>query len=224
MVLVSHIYKFIYFKNHKVAGSSVESFFGQYCIDPLKKESYNFQDVQDEQISEYGIIGNRLNGKVTIWNNHKGAEEIKRDLGSETFNNYFKFCVVRNPYDLVVSSFFWKQHISGLKCDFKTYCRNYKILNGNTSVMFIDNTPICQYYIRYENLKDDIITVLKMLDIRDYDISQLPKHKSGINPKDKPFKEYYDKETKEIVKTIFKKEIDLFNYSLDDINLTVSPI
>ena len=30
MVLISHKYKFIYIKNVKVAGTSVESFFGQF--------------------------------------------------------------------------------------------------------------------------------------------------------------------------------------------------
>ena len=36
MVLISHKYNFIYIKNIKVAGkvSSVEYFFGKYCIDP----------------------------------------------------------------------------------------------------------------------------------------------------------------------------------------------
>lgn len=30
MVLISHKYKFIYIKNRKVAGSSIQSFFGKY--------------------------------------------------------------------------------------------------------------------------------------------------------------------------------------------------
>lgn len=61
MVLVSHIYKFIYIKNMKVAGSSVESFFGKYCQDPNKE--YNYNDTIDESIDEFGIIGARLSGK-----------------------------------------------------------------------------------------------------------------------------------------------------------------
>ena len=61
MVLVSHKYKFIYIKNMKVAGSSVESFFGKYCQDPNKE--YNYSDIIDESIDKYGIIGARVNRK-----------------------------------------------------------------------------------------------------------------------------------------------------------------
>lgn len=60
MVLVSHKYKFIYIKNVKVAGSSVESFFGSFCQDPEKM--YNYDDTIIQSIDNYGIIGSRLGG------------------------------------------------------------------------------------------------------------------------------------------------------------------
>ena len=46
MVLVSHRYKFIYIKNRKVAGSSVESFFGKYCQNPNKEYAYTKESSQ----------------------------------------------------------------------------------------------------------------------------------------------------------------------------------
>ena len=49
MVLVSHRYNFIYIKNKKVAGSSVESFFGKYCCDP--SSNYLYTDKIDESIN-----------------------------------------------------------------------------------------------------------------------------------------------------------------------------
>ena len=215
MVLISHVHKFIYLKNYKVAGSSVESFFGQFCIDPKKKDTYSFEDKQDEQITQYGILGHRNNGKVTIWHNDKCAKDIKNDLGNEIFDNYFKFCVVRNPYDLIVSSYFF-EHI---KTDFKTYCTELnskhliKIRDNDLTRTFLNDAPVCQYYIRYENLTNDILTVLKKLGIKDFDIKDLPKHKSsGIRPKNKSYKEYYDDETREIAKRIFHKEIEMFKY------------
>lgn len=36
MVLVSHRFQFIYIKNRKVAGTSVEAFFEKYCDEPKK--------------------------------------------------------------------------------------------------------------------------------------------------------------------------------------------
>jgi hypothetical protein len=215
MVLVSHIYKFIYLKNHKVAGTSVESFFGQFCIDPAKKKTYSFEEEQNEQITPYGILGSRMKVKNTKWYNHKNAKEIKRDLGNEKFNEYFKFCIVRNPYDLMVSFYFFCKSKNDAKSqgDFKTFCKKCIPTNiSNVDRIFIDNVPICQYYIRYENLINDILSVLEKLGIKDFDLNDLPKHKANLNPHDKPYQAYYDEESKEIVKRLFKKEIDMFNY------------
>jgi hypothetical protein len=213
MVIVSHIYKFIYLKNYKVAGSSVESFFGQFCINQKNKTKYSFQDLQDEKITQWGILGSRGQGKFTIWNNHKSAKSIKNNLGNEPFDSYFKFCVVRNPYDIMVSSYFFEKTKNKFDCDFKSYCKTFKTPpNPNTERMFIDNIEVCQYYIRYENLKNDIIFVLDKLGITDYDINDLPNHKSNYNPRDRCYQSYYDDETKEIVTNLFKIEIEMFGY------------
>ena len=109
MVLVSHKYKFIYIKNKKVAGTSVESFFGQFCINPEKK--YDFSHSIIQSIDDYGIIGCRVLGVGIndIWKNHKNAISIKNDLGNDKFNEYFKFCVIRNPYDVMVSLYFFNK-------------------------------------------------------------------------------------------------------------------
>ena len=208
MVLISHIYKFIYLKNYKVAGSSIESFFGQYCIDPAKRSQYSFKDKQDEQISSYGILGHRLGGQNTIWHNHKSAKEIYSALGPDIFNEYYKFCVVRNPYDLMVSSYHWQKTPKS----FKTYCSEYNISNNNLDRILIDDVPICQYYIRYENLITDVLKVLKDLGVTDYNINDIPHHKSSSRTHDKSYREYYDEETKEIVRKIFQREIEMFGY------------
>ena len=90
-----------------MAGSSVESFFGQFCINPNKQ--YNFNDAISEHIDEYGIIGSRIEGvtDTDIWKNHKPAACIKNSLGINMFNKYLKFCVIRNPYDKMVSYYFF---------------------------------------------------------------------------------------------------------------------
>jgi hypothetical protein len=227
MVLVSHIYKFIYLKNYKVAGSSVESFFGQFCINQKNKIKYSFQDLQDEKITQWGILGSRGHGRFTIWNNHKSAKSIKNNLGHELFDSYFKFCVVRNPYDLMVSSYFFEKTKNNFDYNFKSYCKTFKTPpNPNTERMFIDDVEVCNYYIRYENLKNDIIFVLDKLGITDYDINDLPNHKSNYNPRDRCYQSYYDDETKEIVTNLFKIEIEMFGYEFytdEDLKWDKSP-
>ena len=215
MVLISHRYKFIYLKNFKVAGSSVESFFGQYCID--LSEKYSFEDKYNENISEYGILSSRMNNTPSSnvkWYNHMSALQVKDNIGGEMFNNYFKFCVVRNPYDLMVSAYFWRLHHRDFNGAFNEFIKHFShtINTDNTRRIFINNVPICDYYIRYESLLDDIKNVCEKIGIKDYNLNDLPNHKSGIRPKGLSYRDYYDEETRLIVYNLFKKEFELFAY------------
>ena len=206
MVLISHKYKFIYIKNKKVAGSSVESFFGKYCIDP--KKVYNYNDAISEHIDEFGILGSRTKGtkKKDKWRNHKNAKAIRNDLGKEKFDEYLKFCVIRNPYDKMVSRYYCNQS----KLSFKEFVK--KNHNNNLNIHSINGKSVCDYFIRYEYLEEDIKKLCNKLNIDSYDLSLLPKHKSTQRKNKNHWREDYDDETKEIVYNKHKKEFELFGY------------
>lgn len=216
MVLVSHLYKFIYIKNKKVAGSSVESFFGEFCIDPKNVNIYKRTDQIDESITPYGIVGRRLKGIGDKWVSHKTALTIKNDLGDEMFNNYFKFTIVRNPWDRVISSFYYRNHgnlsFDQIKKKFREYVLSRKF-EINTRIYTINNEFICDFHIRYEHLKEDIEYVCEKLGIQNYDFNKIPRFKSSTRKfKHVPYWEYYDDETKQIVENTHQKEIGKFEY------------
>lgn len=221
MVLVSHKYKFIYIKNKKVAGSSVESFFGRYCLDPSLP--YAYTDQIDERIDSFGIIGRRLQGKGDKWVSHKTAIEIKKELGEDKFNRYFKFCVIRNPWDKVVSHYFWMSGWAKLYNQpyptFKEFVKKYNNEAYNWSIHTLFNKPICNFFIRFENLKEDIKTVCKKLKINDSSVLQLPTHKSTFRPSTLHYSKMYDNETKEIIYKKHKKEIKFFKYKFRKCNV-----
>ena len=205
MVLVSHKYKFIYIKNIKVAGSSVESFFGKFCINPKKK--YEYCNSIKQSIDNYGIIGSRLTGikKEDIWKNHISATTIKAQLGKDKFDKYFKFAIIRNPYDVIVSLYFWEKSTLPFKDFAKT------TIVDNLGRCSINGVSVCDYYIRYENLLEDIDNVCKILNIQDYDINDLPKLKTNIRPKDN-YRDYYDEETRIKVYNNHKYIFEKFGY------------
>lgn len=207
MVLVSHKYKFIYIKNIKVAGTSVEAFFGQFCINP--KKEYVYTEMSEQSIDDYGIIGSRMNGVKdgVIWKNHINAKTIKAQLGDIKFNRYFKFAIIRNPYDVLVSWYFF---IGEKNIPFKQFAKTTIV--DNYSRTRIDDKDECNYYIRYESLLADINNVCKILNIVNYDINDLPKYKAGLRPV-AGYRKYYDKETRLAVYKNHKKTFDQFGYT-----------
>jgi len=40
---------------------------------------------------------------------HMPARKIRRRIGREAWNQYFKFCIARNPWDRVISQYYWRQ-------------------------------------------------------------------------------------------------------------------
>ena len=103
-MLVSHRYRFIYTKTVKTAGTSVESYFERFCMpDGTWQQSHE----RSEYESSSGIIGFRgvVIPENTRWWNHMPADLIKRQLGQDVWDSYFKFCVIRNPYEKCISAF-----------------------------------------------------------------------------------------------------------------------
>ncbi|MEJ2058516.1 MAG: sulfotransferase family 2 domain-containing protein [Desulfofustis sp.] len=102
-MLISHRKKFIFTKTSKTAGTSVESFFEQYC---MPKNQWSESHAREECVSEAGIIGCRGNDiSRSKWYNHMPAKEIREIIGKDIWNSYFKFTVVRNPFDKLISGF-----------------------------------------------------------------------------------------------------------------------
>ena len=225
MVLVSHKYKFIYIKNYKVAGTSVEALFEKYCVED--EDAHVTRHGRCEYISDAGIIGPRLDlskpmtqeVRTATWRMHKPAREIKVDLGDATFNSYYKFCVVRNPWDVAVSSYYFKNKLAMLDCNnphhdsFQAFTKQLKFNTyRNWYIYTVDNKPVCDYYIRYENLKDDIINVATHLKLPNFNIDDLPTFKSGFR-KVKDYKTLYKPGDVKNVYDFNTDEIDYFKYT-----------
>ena len=136
MVHISHPYKFIYIKNVKVAGSYLSMILTKYCTTKPHiqhiENCYNNSTFMkyNETTTEVGFISSWCYKKTNkILNcqhcNHADSNTIK-DKFPNIFDNYFKFCVARNPYDRIVSRYYWDIKINEIPKDmsFTTYLEN----------------------------------------------------------------------------------------------------
>jgi len=222
-MLVSHKYEFIYTKTNKTAGTSVESFFERYCMPTDAWElSYNRQ----ETISEAGIVGFRGMGRpedCRYWN-HMPASLIKEKLGDDTWERYFKFCVVRNPFDKTVSQFYFQrrlQHEKEQKADtidlekerqeFEEWLIGANIAHDRDK--YTINGEFClDDVIRYENLQQDVNRICDVLSIA-CGPAGLTSFMGGIRPDHATTESLYSDKSKQIVEEKYSFELEYFNYS-----------
>ncbi len=220
-MLCSHGKKFVYLKTIKTAGTSVEIFFERFCC---HSEGYQERHNRNEYIGDAGIIGYRgADPSGVTFYNHMPAREVREKLGSEIFDSYFKFCVVRNPFDKVVSMFWFQlpheererlttAEFASVKDKFNAFVLKRDGLPVDRHVYVIDGAFVPDFYIRYENLLDDMRRVCERLKI-DFTPSDLGQYKIGMRTRPENFREYYDAEGRAVVEEAFAYELEKFGYS-----------
>ena len=189
-MLVSHRYKFIYTKTLKTAGTSVEAYFERFCMDG---EGRTLAHQRGEYVSPTGIIGFR--GRTlptgTRWWNHMPAAMIKERLGDETWAGYFKFCVVRNPYEKAISFFSFNFHLQGQDANkpdgleearqqLETWLSTVQMPVDRDKYL-IDGIFSLDEVLRYETLATDFERVCNRLAIP-WEPASLPTLKAGHRP------------------------------------------
>lgn len=210
-MLVSHVKKFIYCKAVKVAGTSVEILFQPYC-----QPSALITHLCAEKISKEGIVGfrNRRVPSGTKFYNHMRPEEIRRKLKNDIiFDDYFKFCVVRNPWDRFVSVYNYFRYSELMS--FKKFSQNMPARNCILPLFDFYNLKnySIDYFIRFEDLKSGIKDVCNKTNI-DYKTIKLRHFKNKKNTKH--YTEYYDNETRELVAEKYAKDIEYFGYKFGE--------
>lgn len=142
-------------------------------------------------------------------------------LINEEYKSYYKFGFVRNPYERLHSiycDFKWsldhtwdislKQAKSFedfiLNLEVKEY-KNYIHLQPQTDYLFVDGKLGVDFLGRYENYLQDVRTILSFLDIQNKNIPKL-RNSTKIEPL------FYSEEMKEVVRRVYKKDFENFNY------------
>jgi Sulfotransferase family len=233
-MLISHRYRFIYTKTVKTAGTSVESFFERFCMPEGEWTQSHARDVYE---SPSGVIGFRGPGKPqddAKWWNHMSASSIQKQIGLEVWNNYFKFCVVRNPFDKCISAFCHRgknhsigkqsilsrilnQGLSSEQLRFIDYLQKRAPIDRNKYL--IDNEFCLDDVIRYESLETDLERICQRIGLP-FDKAYLPAFKAGIRNSEATIESLYTKRAIALVKEKYAFELQYFGYEFPSLLLS----
>lgn len=231
-MIVSHQHRFIFVKTRKTAGTSVEVALSKLAGDdaivtpveppeaghrprnweglfnpvPELVEHYVRREPSLERWSPRATLSNMRRRRRFA--NHLPASVIRARLGPKIWDDYFTFCFERNPWDKVVSWYFYvtrnnpqrppfEEWIvrSGLPSDWGIYT-----LGGEVAVDFAG---------QYERLDHDLAHALNQVGITD--VPELPRAKGQHRPANPraPISPSVDRRIREV----FAREIDHFGYS-----------
>jgi hypothetical protein len=220
-MLVSFLHRFIYLKTRKTGSTAAEIFFERYCYGPEPypgPEHYRLQSV-----TQHGIIGRRGEKQADErWYNHMPARLIRARLGGEQWDQFLKFCVIRNPYEETVSAFwyFGAKQLSDRDCagDFEAvrkrftgFVSNPANIVDNRPIYMLDGRLVADVVLRHERLAEDVAALALRLGLPDAD-RPLGRYKSSYRKRSEPFQAYYTPETAAMVEAKKAVEFELFGY------------
>lgn len=232
-MLVSHRHRFIYTKTVKTAGSSVESYFDRFCMPPAE---WALTHHRPAYISDFGIVGFRgppisPTPDRGPWWSHMPAALIREQIGEEVWGSYFKFCVIRNPYDKAVSAFYFYRSYNRSKNDGSDECYGSEewgdldrmraefeawLPSGQLPIdrdkYLIDGQFCLDDVIRYEALAKDLERICARLGVVWHPAS-LPHFKSGYRPGNQSIESLYTDKSKSMVESAYAFELAYFGYS-----------
>lgn len=158
---------------------------------------------------------------------HARLWQYKKALEPELYSKLFKFAVVRNPWDMMIS-FYFSPHRGVNKWNRKDFIKLvskrptlrefitemsfknlmiYKFFNKlNTESDLLKDVD---YILKFESLQNDFNSLCEKIDIVS---AELP-HRNKSNKKHYSF--YYDDELIEIVRKKFYEEIEVFGYKFE---------
>lgn len=219
MTLISHRAQFIFLKTHKTAGTSVEAALEPLCLPDGTPAGAHYREMS---VTTAGIIGARgRTAKGAKWRNHMSALAVRREVGRRIWRRYFKFTVVRNPYDRMVSMFFSRlteERRNDLVASFdhaRSAFQDWLPTSNatrNMDKLLIGTAYQPDHVMYFERLDDDFAALANAWGIP----AQLPRYKADRRVRPESWMAYYDSASQRIVERACAFELAFYGYSFSD--------
>jgi hypothetical protein len=233
-VLIHFPRKIIFVKTKKTAGTSLEEALGLTAFEGEPVHSGKLKIYRDGFVAALGVasypsrslllrlrsggwaprfaltLRHRLNlSSLRNLRDHSTPEQIQRCVGKSRFAAYTKVTSVRNPFDLMVSAYFYSTREMLNPPNFPDWVAKQRRQRINASI--VPSIDESWRIIRFENLEEDLSTVLAEFGL-ELD-GPIPNLKSEFRPQDKRnYRDLYDLKSKLHVEELWADWFEIFNY------------
>jgi hypothetical protein len=219
-VIVSHEHRFIFLKTRKTAGTSVEIALSRICgpkdiITPIADT--------DEQLRN--AVGGRPPQHYTApplemeARAHLPANAVRRLVGADIWENYFKFAIERNPWDAVVSLYYWRIRDNAKPTSFEDFVNSDEVprwANKNARIYRLQDKVAVDELIRFESLDTDVDGLWSSLGLPG--APELPRAKGDFRPREARYPTMYTPATAARVGDIFAAMTAEFGYQFEPLS------
>jgi Sulfotransferase family len=210
-MLISDSHQFIFLRMRKVASTSMKTILLPLCV-PRPAGTLAHLKSRMRLETDY---------RKYVFRAHDDIRAAQRRMPADTFDRYFKFTFVRNPWDRLVSEYEFLLR----KTEHGRHAR-VKKLGGfkqfiemqvprkdayQVNMMCDSNGKLLLDFIgKLENLQEDWKTVCTRIGIPHQELQR--KNASQRSH----YQDYYDNESRQLVARHWAREIELFGYSFGD--------
>jgi hypothetical protein len=227
-MIISHEHKFIFLKTRKTAGTSVEIALSRFCgekdvITPISsadegtREKLRHRGPQNFHVDSIEFAPKDwrhlfLKRKKARYYNHIPAEEVRSLIGTKVWNEYFKFCFERNPWDKAISLYFWRTRGREPRPTLLEFLRSVNETRlSNFGIYGIDGDLAVDHAGLYEDLDSELERIAALLKLPEE--IKLPRAKGTSREDKRPYRDIIGQEERSIIERVCAREIAHFGYS-----------
>lgn len=213
-MIVSHRHRFIFLKTLKTAGTSVEIALSRVCgpddvITPLPEHDERLRAEAGGRPPQ-NYLSPPLPVKV---HEHIRAGKVRQAVGPEVWDSYFKFAVQRNPWDAVVSLYFWITRHGEVRESFEDFLQRpnaAKLAHRNHRITHLGGEPVVDRTLRFEQLDRDLGAVWERLGLPGS--PDLPRAKGQARPRSADYRDFYTPQSRDLVARLFETTVAELGY------------
>ncbi|MCF8359103.1 MAG: sulfotransferase family 2 domain-containing protein [Prolixibacteraceae bacterium] len=208
-------------------------------IEKIKEIGFWFVDIprtssssiRIELYKQYGFPFGKMNlldqyfsSSEQVFMDHLTALQMSKMIGVNEWKKLFTFSIVRNPWDRTYSIFCYRKKKKNIptKMSFSEYLRKLERANEETPffeyhgfrfgaaeyLLDENNSFLINEFVKFENREIGLKKISDILKIKEIGILNLQK----ATPNEYDYKKQYTFKTKKIIRKIYKKDIELFDY------------